>query len=74
MSNEKYYPLHPNATHPPVMTCEIPLEEYESLKRENAELKRMDTEHTVHIAKMNARIAQLEDDVAFWKAKTKGEM
>lgn len=36
MSN---YPLHPNATHPPVMTCEIPLEEYESLKRENAELK-----------------------------------
>lgn len=22
MSNEKHYPLHPNATHPPVMTCE----------------------------------------------------
>lgn len=34
MSNEKYYPLHPNATHPPVMTCEIPLEEYESMKKE----------------------------------------
>jgi hypothetical protein len=33
MSNEKHYPLHPNATHLPVMTCEIPLEEYESLKR-----------------------------------------
>lgn len=39
MSNDKHYPLHPNATHPPIMTCEIPLEEYESLKRENAELK-----------------------------------
>ena len=39
MSNEKHYPLHPNATHPPIMTCEIPLEEYDSIKRENAELK-----------------------------------
>lgn len=39
MSNEKHYPLHPNQSHPPIMTCEIPLEEYESLKRENAELK-----------------------------------
>lgn len=35
MSN---YPLHPNQSHPPTMTCEIPLEEYESIKRENAEL------------------------------------
>jgi hypothetical protein len=39
MSNEKHYPLHPNQSHPPIMTCEIPLEEYESLKRENEELK-----------------------------------
>ena len=39
MSNEKHYPTHPGAEHPPVMTCEIPLEEYENLKRENAELK-----------------------------------
>ena len=39
MSNEKNYPLHPNQSHPPIMTCEIPLEEYESIKRENAELK-----------------------------------
>ena len=39
MSNEKHYPLHPNQSHPPIMTCEIPLEEYESIKRENAELK-----------------------------------
>ena len=40
MSNEKHYPTHPGAEHPPIMTCEIPLEEYESLKRENAELKK----------------------------------
>lgn len=39
MSNDKHYPLHPNQSHPPIMTCEIPLEEYESLKREKAELK-----------------------------------
>lgn len=39
MSNEKHYPTHPGAEHPPIMTCEIPLEEYESLNRENAELK-----------------------------------
>ena len=39
MSNTKHYPTHPGAEHPPIMTCEIPLEEYESLKRENAELK-----------------------------------
>lgn len=39
MSNEKHYPLHPNQSHPPIMTCEIPLEEYENIKRENAELK-----------------------------------
>ena len=40
MENSKHYPTHPGAEHPPIMTCEIPLEEYESLKRENAELKR----------------------------------
>ena len=39
MSNTNHYPTHPGAEHPPIMTCEIPLEEYESLKRENAELK-----------------------------------
>lgn len=39
MSNTKHYPTHPGAEHPPIMTCDIPLEEYESLKRENAELK-----------------------------------
>ena len=53
MSNEKHYPLHPNQSHPPIMTCEIPLEEYESLKRENAELKdeikRLENVRKVHI-------------------------
>lgn len=39
MDNAKHYPTHPGAEHPPMMTCEIPLEEYESIKRENAELK-----------------------------------
>jgi hypothetical protein len=39
MENSKHYPTHPGAEHPPIMTCEIPLEEYESLKLENAELK-----------------------------------
>ena len=39
MSNEKHYPTHPGAEHQPMMTCEIPLEEYESIKRENAQLK-----------------------------------
>lgn len=40
MSNDKHYPTHPGAEHPPIMTCEIPLEEYESLKRENERLNR----------------------------------
>ena len=53
MSNEKNYPLHPNQSHPPIMTCEIPLEEYESIKRENTELKdeikRLENVRKVHI-------------------------
>ena len=40
MSNDKHYPTHPGAEHPPTMTCEIPLEEYESLKREIERLNR----------------------------------
>ena len=53
MDNTKHYPTHPGAEHPPIMTCEIPLEEYESLKRENAELKdeikRLENVRKVHI-------------------------
>lgn len=36
--------------------------------------KDMDVTHTVHIAKMNARIEKLEYKVDFWKARAKGEM
>ena len=39
MENTKHYPTHPGAEHPPTMCMEIPIEEYESIKRENAELK-----------------------------------
>ena len=53
MSNEKHYPLHPNQSHPPIMTCEIPLEEYESIKRENAELKAKLAEKDKEIARQN---------------------
>lgn len=45
------YPLHPGAEHPPTMCMEIPIEEYESIKRENAELKSMN--------------AQLENDTTY---------
>lgn len=39
MINEKHYPTHPGAEQPPTMCMEIPVEEYEAIKRENAELK-----------------------------------
>lgn len=39
MDNVKHYPTHPGAEHPPTMCMEIPLEEYENLNKENAELK-----------------------------------
>ena len=48
-----HYPLHPGAEHPPTMCMEIPIEEYESIKRENAELKdeikRLENVRKVHI-------------------------
>lgn len=53
MENSKHYPTHPGAEHPPIMTYEIPLEEYESLKRENEELKdevkRLENVRKIHI-------------------------
>lgn len=33
------YPLHPQQTHAEPLYCQIPLEEYESIKKENQELK-----------------------------------
>ena len=66
MSNEKHYPLHPNQSHPPIMTCEIPLEEYESLKRENAELKdeikRLENVRKVHIESIESMCEGLKLD------------
>lgn len=55
MENSKHYPTHPGAENPPTMTCEIPLEEYESLKRENAELK-------AENERLKSDIADLRDD------------
>jgi len=40
MNNEKHYPTHPGAEHPPTMCMEIPVEEYEAIKRENKALRR----------------------------------
>lgn len=49
------------------------IDEISRLRAENAELKEqykdMDVTHTVHIAKMNAKIDQLEEDVAWNKYK-----
>ena len=66
----KDYPLHPGQTHAEPLYAQIPLEEYERLMRENkrlkartAELERMDTEHTVQIAKMNGYIHHLEEEL-----------
>lgn len=81
MENAKHYTTHHGAEHPPMMTCENHLEEYESLKRENAELKsdiadlRDDKkltdaildERNAEIAELKAQKAQAEDDCAFWK-------
>ena len=83
MSNEKHYPLHPNQSHPPIMTCEIPLEEYESLKRENAELKdeikRLENVRKVHIESIESMCEGLKLNAkqicktqrALWLARAK---
>lgn len=66
MDNTKHYPTHPGAEHPPIMTCEIPLEEYESLKRENAELKdeikRLENVRKVHIESIESMCEGLKLD------------
>ena len=67
----KDYLLHPGQTHAEPLYAQIPLEAYERLMRENKrlkarteELERMDTEHTVQIAKMNGYIHHLEEELA----------
>ena len=51
--------MHDMSTKAVGVACDA-IDEISRLRAENAELK--------------AKIAQLEDDVAFWKAKAKGEM
>lgn len=69
MSNDKHYPTHPGAEHPPIMTCEIPLEEYESLKRENERLTidYRNTELRADVA--DATVEKLKAENAELKAK-----
>ena len=73
MSNEKHYPLHPNQSHPPIMTCEIPLEEYESLKRENEELKAKleDVQATAYAESVDAGMENRRLKRALWLARAK---
>ena len=73
MSNEKHYPLHPNQSHPPIMTCEIPLEEYESLKRENAELnaKLESVQATAYAESVDAGMENRKLKRALWLAMAK---
>lgn len=59
MSNEKHYPLHPNQSHPPIMTCEIPLEEYESLKREHHKER---DEYIEMVAQHKAKLVEQESE------------
>lgn len=71
MSNEKHYPLHPNQSHPPIMTCEIPLEEYESLKRENERLKNKleDVQATAYAESVDAGMENRKLKRALWLAR-----
>lgn len=54
------------------------IDQVDEKDKEIAELKEqykdMDVTHTVHIAKMNAKIEELEDNVDFWKKKLDDEM
>lgn len=51
------------------------MDQVDKKDKEIAELKEsykdMDVTHTVHIAKMNARIEELEDNVNFWKKENR---
>ena len=73
MSNTKHYPTHPGAEHPPIMTCEIPLEEYESLKRENAELnaKLESVQATAYAESVDAGMENRKLKRALWLARAK---
>lgn len=55
----KHYPLHHEDARP--LYLEIPQDEYDRINSRIAELERMDTEHTLQIAKMNGYINHLEE-------------
>lgn len=71
MENSKHYPTHPGAEHPPIMTCEIPLEEYESLKRENEELKAKleNVQATAYTESVDAGMENRKLKRALWLAR-----
>lgn len=71
MSNTKHYPTHLGAEHPPIMTCEIPLEEYESLKRENERLKNKleDVQATAYAESVDAGMENYKLKRALWLAR-----
>jgi hypothetical protein len=54
------YPLHHEDARP--LYLEIPQDEYDRINSRIAELQRMDTEHTMQIAKMNGYIHHLEEE------------
>ena len=77
MRNDKHYPTHPGAEHPQIMTCEIPLEEYESLKREierlNRELEHVkngDCIYTCDVVEKHVK-EELKEKRALWLARAK---
>lgn len=76
MDKEKHYPTHPGAEHPPIMTCEIPLEEYESLKRENEELKAKleSVQATAYTESVDAGMENRKLKRALWLARANRAM
>ena len=55
MDNRKHYPLHPGQTQFAIF-CQVPLEEYESLKAENERLRHDKKELVETIEKMRRQI------------------
>lgn len=72
MSNDKHYPTHPGAEHPPTMCMEIPIEEYESIKRENEELKAKleSVQATAYAESVDAGMENRKLKRALWLARS----
>lgn len=56
---QKRYPLHPGQTHFEPLFCQIPLEEYESLKAENERLRHDKKELMETIEKMRRQVIDM---------------